>query len=102
MKQCVAPHAGAWIEMDTTYKAFFGLYHVAPHAGAWIEMGDTWDLIAYKASHPMRVRGLKSLPCRPPCHPPAVAPHAGAWIEIQYKRKFFNRNTGRTPCGCVD
>ena len=34
----VAPHAGAWIEMDKCYlnreKSI-----VAPHAGAWIEMG---------------------------------------------------------------
>ena len=34
----VAPHAGAWIEIN--YYGACGLRHyVAPHAGAWIEMG---------------------------------------------------------------
>ena len=33
----VAPHAGAWIEINTIY-AFAKLSMVAPHAGAWIEI----------------------------------------------------------------
>ena len=55
----VAPHAGAWIEIDNLYKAY-KCPKVAPHAGAWIEMG--W--------------------ARPSCSSNGVAPHAGAWIEI--------------------
>ena len=34
----VAPHAGAWIEIDTPPEACEDI-SVAPHAGAWIEMG---------------------------------------------------------------
>ena len=33
----VAPHAGAWIEMDQLRLAQFQI-DVAPHAGAWIEI----------------------------------------------------------------
>ena len=33
----VAPHAGAWIEIENRLRIIhFG--YVAPHAGAWIEM----------------------------------------------------------------
>ena len=35
---CVAPHAGAWIEISGW--AAIGMWRaVAPHAGAWIEIG---------------------------------------------------------------
>ena len=54
----VAPHAGAWIETETTRQPG-GLPLVAPHAGAWIET-------------PEYEKGFA------PYH---VAPHAGAWIE---------------------
>ena len=33
----VAPHAGAWIEIEMVRLAE-GLGYVAPHAGAWIEI----------------------------------------------------------------
>ena len=33
----VAPHAGAWIEINIDPK-HFNLIKVAPHAGAWIEI----------------------------------------------------------------
>ena len=49
----VAPHAGAWIEMNET-DVFAKLSIVAPHAGAWIEI--------YK---PMLASSL--LTCRSPC-----------------------------------
>ena len=56
---------------------------VAPHAGAWIEikikgLNTDNDL----RSHPMRVRGLKSLGAAALGAAAMVAPHAGAWIEI--------------------
>ena len=35
--QAVAPHAGAWIEIDAQ-KKHAKEYTVAPHAGAWIEI----------------------------------------------------------------
>jgi len=55
-------------------KAQFGI--VAPHAGAWIEINLWADPRGIQASHPMRVRGLKfasadqlalKAPCRTPC-----------------------------------
>ena len=55
----VAPHAGAWIEMDIR-KGMQNIVIVAPHAGAWIEIS-RW------ISQTTRLN---------------VAPHAGAWIEI--------------------
>jgi len=54
----VAPHAGAWIE-TTIYDDISCLASVAPHAGAWIETLRYVLRCRYKASHPMRVRGLK-------------------------------------------
>ena len=55
----VAPHAGAWIEMETMLdmKKF---KRVAPHAGAWIEILLFNTIVDFEP----------------------VAPHAGAWIEI--------------------
>ena len=38
--------------------------------------------ICFSASHPMRVRGLKSDDRDATAWIPPVAPHAGAWIEI--------------------
>ena len=36
-EQAVAPHAGAWIEINSS-KRSETLQTVAPHAGAWIEI----------------------------------------------------------------
>ena len=55
----VAPHMGAWIEMQTHTKRMLAT-NVAPHMGAWIEIVNTWEEIADML----------------------VAPHMGAWIEI--------------------
>ena len=33
----VAPHVGAWIEIDTRSHPHWR-FHVAPHVGAWIEI----------------------------------------------------------------
>ena len=56
---CVAPFAGAWIEINHTsqYMLYDG---VAPFAGAWIEINEPF-FVALSA---------------------VVAPFAGAWIEI--------------------
>jgi len=59
-KPCVAPRAGAWIEISDYVVNRFNSW-VAPRAGAWIEI---WPGVAY-------------------CSSPAVAPRAGAWIEIE-------------------
>ena len=55
---------------------------VAPYAGAWIEIHFEGTLDIFKASHPTRVRGLKSLKSSPNIPFSVVAPYAGAWIEI--------------------
>ena len=75
----VAPHAGAWIEIDATSWET-GTISVAPHAGAWIEI---WSR---SGEGNLRI----------------VAPHAGAWIEIECFRAARRMVFGRTPCGCVD
>ena len=55
----VAPHVGAWIEIDFRYFSH-DFKNVAPHVGAWIEIR-------------RKRRMNESL---------LVAPHVGAWIEI--------------------
>ena len=57
--RAVAPHAGAWIEIDFTQPGRKSR-SVAPHAGAWIEICQVSTF---------RLRNV-------------VAPPAGAWIEI--------------------
>ena len=37
--KAVAPHAGAWIEINAGERIIFWIV-VAPHAGAWIEIGE--------------------------------------------------------------
>ena len=55
----VAPHAGAWIEIDKNFRAG-GKESVAPHAGAWIEISSPRRLSAPDyMSLPTRERGLK-------------------------------------------
>ena len=124
-----------------------GPWSVAPHPGAWIEIDDThWTVYLLDKSHPTRVRGLKSC-CHPACisacwshptrvrglkfaclwmsanpglsHPTRVrglksyrialitwtvrvAPHAGAWIEMNCVAGKCLTPACRTPCGCVD
>ena len=76
---CVAPHPGAWIEIDEKLEEAQKT-EVAPHPGAWIEMipGVNMD-------------GM-----------PRVAPHPGAWIEMGCPRRAYQTGAGRTPPGCVD
>ena len=98
---------------------------VAPHWGAWIEidrLGDWSNVVV--ASHPTGVRGLKylgpdELDQRRQSHPTGVrglkyalrqvgqsarrvAPHWGAWIEIDLLSDKTVANASRTPLGCVD
>ena len=75
----VAPHAGAWIEMQMQNEAIKATV-VAPHAGAWIEIVN---------------------PCFAEVEE-AVAPHAGAWIEIDPETLRVNADYRRSPCGSVD
>ena len=56
----VAPHWGAWIEIDY-YPIFDEAHRVAPHWGAWIEI---LQQLVFSVA-------------------PQVAPHWGAWIEIR-------------------
>ena len=102
----VAPHVGAWIEIDNycrpkddnkshptwvrglksrPYKGDDRNQQVAPHVGAWIEIANRnleWNSV-YVAPHvgawiEIRATGLQQLAN-------AVAPHVGAWIEIEDK-----------------
>ena len=98
---------------------------VAPHAGAWIEILYVCNSVPSAVSHPMRVRGLKSISTKTytgiyaSSHPmrvrglkfcmlnvnifhKRVAPHAGAWIEIIVPSSSATDTESRTPCGCVD
>ena len=77
----VAPHAGAWIEMELK-QSKINWEAVAPHAGAWIEINALLAVEAAAKSHPMRVRGLKFAQYNNDPWDVEVAPHAGAWIEI--------------------
>ena len=105
----VAPRAGAWIEIRKGGVGN-GKTRVAPRAGAWIEIRTSARSSLVPLSHPVRVRGLKSV--QQDCvsrtnlsHPVrvrglkfvdprsneifyVVAPRAGAWIEM-----FARRNT---------
>ena len=59
-KQGVAPHVGAWIEIENLY-VLVNYRYVAPHVGAWIEILRKFlKLLRSYKSHPTWVRGLKS------------------------------------------
>ena len=74
----VAPHVGAWIEIDRRNGYKYQPY-VAPHVGAWIEIWSPTPERRGKASHPTWVRGLKCM---------------------NEELKHFGNS--RTPRGCVD
>ena len=57
-RRVVAPHAGAWIEIDKELKENHQIV-VAPHAGAWIEMLVLPSGRKMYTSLPTRERGLK-------------------------------------------
>ena len=119
----VAPHAGAWIEMQYMKLSERSRF-VAPHAGAWIEIIISGDRSAKDRSRPTRARGLKfvksssfckfllSRPTRarglkfnylyPLHHGWRVAPHAGAWIEIRCTSYISLETECRAPRGRVD
>ncbi len=50
---------GAWIEINTFFKPVSKLSGVAPHMGAWIEIQSAELLQVGFVSHPTWVRGLK-------------------------------------------
>ncbi len=57
-KDYVAPHVGAWIEINESSNSQV-IRYVAPHVGAWIEMIMTLPKRPLILSHPTWVRGLK-------------------------------------------
>ena len=59
----VAPHAGAWIEIEHR-QLCIPCHHVAPHAGAWIEIVGAALGFEATESHLTQVRGLKFLSCK--------------------------------------
>ncbi len=76
----VAPHAGAWIEIQKNL-FLISTVDVAPHAGAWIEIKGFLMQKVELWSPLTQGRGLKSEACKNVVSY-LVAPHAGAWIEI--------------------
>ena len=72
---------GAWIETITaTLSAATTL--VAPRVGAWIETTQSfYNLLDFKLSHPVWVRGLKRRLSEKYAIARNVAPRVGAWIE---------------------
>ena len=78
-RRAVAPHWGAWIEISHA-EASASTWWVAPHWGAWIEMIATVvGSVGFPMSHPTGVRGLKYI-----------------------GQNLTERQSGRTPLGCVD
>ena len=79
----VAPFTGAWIEIKRHRSLKSPAGRVAPFTGAWIEIpGWRPARAAAPASHPSRVRGLKSVRHTSLRSHPEVAPFTGAWIEM--------------------
>ncbi len=75
----VAPHGGAWIEINViTYQSQNII--VAPHGGAWIEINGSMELSYIRQ----------------------VAPHGGAWIEILNSSGWLIIKFCRSPRGSVD
>ncbi len=56
----IASYMGAWIEILQSLQTYL-LYKIASYMGAWIEMRTTGGDAANTSSHPIWVRGLKSL-----------------------------------------
>ena len=79
MAGCVAPFAGAWIEIVYTYATNHPI-NVAPFAGAWIEI----LIICAKT--------VLSF----------VAPFAGAWIEMNDCQQNKGMGERRSLRGSVD
>ena len=74
---------GAWIEIIINLLLNCST-NVAPHVGAWIEMETTpVQLRNMSMSHPTWVRGLKCYKLLFLVILIRVAPHVGAWIEIE-------------------
>ena len=81
---CVAPFAGAWIEIShIVYPP--SVLIVAPFAGAWIEIPYSIFSVVVLSSLPSRERGLKFAISFLVIDVQFVAPFAGAWIEIYEK-----------------
>ncbi len=61
---------------------------VAPYAGAWIEIFAEINELMNLESLPTRERGLKWSLTLASSMTWSVAPYAGAWIEIKYPLKY--------------
>ena len=97
----VAPHGGAWIEIVVLLNLY--VWHsVAPHGGAWIEIwdfdcdGDAYIVAPHGGAWiEMHIRMILVLFC-------IVAPHGGAWIEILVDCIASAIFWRRSPRGSVD
>ena len=99
MGSAVTPRAGVWIEIDSQ-RSPNGSAHVTPRAGVWIEIlggGDEAD--PERASHPVRVCGLKFCSARyaaffSKSHPVRVC-------GLKYLSTLLAAPVGgHTQCGC--
>ena len=93
---------GAWIEIELAPKIARDIFKVAPLVGAWIEIKYGQCISTIFPSHPLWVRGLKSIFLTYTNCTKQVAPLVGAWIEIDFGNNSYIRSFRRTPCGCVD
>ena len=73
---------------------------IAPHTGAWIETEISFKRSTRISSHLIRVRGLKRR-CQHEILQKMIAPHTGAWIETGLDGDDGNVEN-RTSYGCVD
>ena len=99
----VAPYTGAWIEMFLSPKVY-SILGVAPYTGAWIEILIlSLQLFASAAaSHPTRVRGLKSV-----CGIVARSRRKSHHTRVRGLKSVISTAPGylafcRTLHGCVD
>ena len=121
----VAPHAGAWIEIQLVciqkWEHIWSLpmrerglkylsWHKSLPLGVWslpmrergLKSPALPPLQRAKQSLPMRERGLKLYSKKTKGYTLKVAPHAGAWIEMAGMCYSRIKKARRSPCGSVD
>ena len=97
----VAPHAGAWIEMETASARWSQSRKSPPTRGAWIEISTRCMGRVQRQVAPHAGAWIEITVQRSATNALLVAPHAGAWIEMHkylpnlYKLKWSPPTRGR-------
>ena len=78
------------------------LRQVAPHAGAWIEINSNHPCAPSASSRSPRGGVDRNQRISTALSAIGVAPHAGAWIEIMLAQNLLNNLPRRSPRGGVD